>query len=176
MNLNKHDAQTEMEMNMTPMIDVTFLLIIFFMIITDLTQQDLEELKLPVAMQAVPDEPDPSKVRPVVNVLSSGDIIVKRETLFSQEQGDTTRLERYLSDQASFMLQKGDWEYMNPEAQSGAKIPANPLLIRSDQNTPFNMIQKIMEICGKEGIRIWKLELAAAEDPEKAREREEAGK
>ena len=53
MNINKHDAKTEIEMDMTPMIDVVFLLIIFFMIITDLTQQDLEELKLPEARAAV---------------------------------------------------------------------------------------------------------------------------
>ena len=31
MNLAKHDANTDMEMDMTPMIDVTFLLLIFFM-------------------------------------------------------------------------------------------------------------------------------------------------
>ena len=59
MDINKHDPETEMEMNMTSMIDVVFLLIIFFMIITDLTQQDLEEMKLPKAMAAVPDNPDP---------------------------------------------------------------------------------------------------------------------
>jgi len=174
MNLNRHDAQTETEteMNMTPMIDVVFLLIIFFMIITDLTQQDLEELKLPVAIQAVPDEPDPSKVRPVINVLPDGAVVVKREIKFDPEIGDTTQLERYLADQANFMIQGGDWDYMSEGATSGAKIPDNPLLIRSDQNTEFAMIQKIMAICGKEGIRIWKLELAAAEDPNKEEEEE----
>ena len=45
MNLAKHDADTDMEMDMTPMIDVVFLLIIFFMIITDMTQQDLGDLR-----------------------------------------------------------------------------------------------------------------------------------
>ena len=44
MKLQKTDAQQEMEMNMTAMIDVVFLLIIFLMVITDLTQQDLEDL------------------------------------------------------------------------------------------------------------------------------------
>ncbi len=42
MNLSKHQFD-ELEMNMTPMIDVVFLLIIFFMLITDMTQQDLED-------------------------------------------------------------------------------------------------------------------------------------
>ena len=59
MKLQKTDDQQEMEMNMTPMIDVVFLLIIFFMVITDLTQQDLEELQLPTAENAQPDKPKP---------------------------------------------------------------------------------------------------------------------
>ncbi|HED65639.1 MAG TPA: biopolymer transporter ExbD, partial [Planctomycetes bacterium] len=66
MDMNKHDAGTEMEMNMTPMIDVVFLLIIFFMIITDLTQADLEQLQLPEAKSAVEDKPDPKVVRPII--------------------------------------------------------------------------------------------------------------
>ena len=45
MNLSRHDPETEMDLDMTPMIDVVFLLIIFFMIITDLTQQELEDLQ-----------------------------------------------------------------------------------------------------------------------------------
>ncbi|HBF23538.1 MAG TPA: hypothetical protein DDW23_06980, partial [Planctomycetes bacterium] len=58
---------TEIEVDMTPMIDLTFLLIIFFIIVNDLTQKDLEELKLPIAMEAGHDEPPPG--RPILNVL-----------------------------------------------------------------------------------------------------------
>ena len=46
---------------------------------------------------------------------------------------------------------------------NGPKAPANPLLIRADQSTPFKHIQKVMELCGREGIQIWKVQLAAAE-------------
>ena len=82
MNINKHDAQTEMEMNMTPMIDVVFLLIIFFMIITDLTQQDLEELKLPEARSAIEDKPDPKVVRPIINMcVMSPPLTITREQI-----------------------------------------------------------------------------------------------
>ena len=170
MNINKHDAQTEMEMNMTPMIDVVFLLIIFFMIITDLTQQDLEELQLPEARSAVEDKPDPKVVRPILNIPQRGAIIAKREVKYDPETDgdDMSRLEGFLADQSSRMPVKFD-------ETVGADLPDNPLMIRADRNTEFRYIQRIMEICGKKGIQIWKLELGAAqtEEAKKAQEAEE---
>jgi len=167
MNINKHDAQTEMKMNMTPMIDVVFLLIIFFMIITDLTQQDLEELQLPMATAAVEDKPDPKVVRPVINIPQRGAMIVRREAHYDPEidGDDMTRLERFLADQSKRM----PWKF-DPEV--GAPLPDNPLMIRSDRNTEFKYIQRIMQICGKQGIQIWKLELGAAETEENRKKRE----
>ena len=159
MNINKHDAETDMEMNMTPMIDVVFLLIIFFMIITDLTQQELEDLVLPVAEEAVEDKPNPDEKRPIVNIKQDGEIIVRRESIYSPEQDDYTELEAYLSDMAQLM-DKDTPEGLNVE------VPDEPVLIRADENTPFKMVQKIMEICGKKGIQIWKVELAAAQPEE----------
>ena len=158
MQMNKHDAETEMEMNMTPMIDVVFLLIIFFMIITDLTQQDLEELQLPPARSAVEDKPDPSVVRPIINIPQSGKMIYKRDVLYDPEVNlqNLQGLERFLVNQAQQMPKKD-------------KLPDNPLMIRADRGTEFKYIQRVMEVCGKEGIRIWKLELGAAQDEEAAK-------
>ncbi len=169
MNINKHDANVEMEMNMTPMIDVVFLLIIFFMIITDLTQQDLEDLQLPMATAAIEDKPDPKVVRPIINIPQSGRMVVKKQEYHNPETDgdDLTRLERFLVDQANRMPKK-----MDPEV--GVELPDNPLMIRADENTEFKHIQRIMAICGKQGIQIWKLELAAAETEENRKQREEA--
>ncbi len=168
MKLNKHDAQTEMDMNMTPMIDVVFLLIIFFMIITDLTQQDLEEIKLPVAQTCVPDKPEKGVVRPIINIDFKGKMVVKRDVMFDPEVNDLRPIEGYLADQAGWMPKKP----LNEETGTGPLIPDNPLLIRADKNTPFKFVQKVMEICGKKGIQIWKIELAAAE-PENRKEEED---
>ena len=44
----------DMEMDMTPMIDVVFLLIIFFMIVSQFSNLQVEELTLPYS--AFPDE------------------------------------------------------------------------------------------------------------------------
>jgi biopolymer transport protein ExbD len=163
MNLNRHDAQTDMEMNMTPMIDVVFLLIIFFMIITDLTQQELEDLKLPVAEKAVEDKPNPEEVRPIINIDYRGEIRVKREVIYDPETEDYSKLEGFLANAASKM----DTEF---DETTGAELPDNPLLIRADQVTVFKELQKVMEICGKEGIRIWKIEIAAAQPDDQNKE------
>ncbi len=168
MKISRRDPNVEMEMNMTPLIDVVFLLIIFFMIITDLTQQDLEELQLPKARSAVPDEPDPKQVRPVLNIPVSGNIIVRLKYLYKSDLDDLTDLERYLANQARMMKKN----YMDPDNPSGKMdIPDEPILIRADKNTEFKYIQKVMELCGKEGIRIWKIQLAASEFAEDEKEK-----
>jgi len=167
MNLAKHDPETEMEMDMTPMIDVVFLLIIFFMIITDLTQQDLEELELPVAVYATPDKPDPDELRPIVNVPYDGRMVVRREEYYNPEvdKKNYDRMKKWLGVVAKRMEQ----EPLNEG--SNVMVPADPLLIRADQVTPFQVIQKIMELCGQQGIQIWKVQLAAAEAEAAAQKR-----
>ena len=153
MNLTKHDPETEMELNMTSMIDVVFLLIIFFMVITDMTQQDLEDLQLPMALHAVPDKPDPKKYRPVVNIDIAGEIKIKRETYFDPEDPDDyKKLREHLAD-VSRRMERDD---KNP------KLPGDALLIRADESSPFKHVQKVMEQCGYKGIQIWKLQLAVS--------------
>jgi len=155
MNLNKHDPETEMDMDMTPMIDVVFLLIIFFMVITDMTQQDLEELQLPVAINATADKPKPDEFRPVVNIKVDGSIWVKRRMYFDPENPDDYKeLRGFLTDVADKM-----------KKEEGGVLPDEALLVRADMNTPFKYVQKVMEQCGYKGIQIWKVQLAASEAP-----------
>ena len=163
MNLSKHDPETEMEMDMTPMIDVVFLLIIFFMIITDMTQQDLEELVLPMAQFAREDKPDPLKYRPIINIQYDGKIIIKREKYYIPEEDDGKadpyiRVKEWLAKTAKRM----DHDYLVEGATSGRKIPDDLLLIRADVSTPFKHIQKVMEFCGEAGVEIWKVQLACS--------------
>lgn len=165
MNLQKHQFE-ELEMNMTPMIDVVFLLIIFFMLITDMTQQDLEVLTLPKATTAVPDEPDPDDFRPVINITQTGSMIVRRDEVFtSSEDGgdeDETGLKKQMLEYADLM----EKEPFNLETGSGPMIPGDFLLIRADQYTLFHYVQRVMTIAGDKDIQIWKVQLAAATDEE----------
>jgi biopolymer transport protein ExbD len=163
MQLQKTDDEQEMDMNMTPMIDVVFLLIIFFMVITDLTQQDLEELKLPTAENAQPDKPKPDEFRPVVNIKQDGSIWVKRKELYNPETPDDYKMVReYLSDVAK-MMEREKFDGTATTRNDPNSIPGEALLVRADQFSAFKHTQKVMEQCGYKGIQIWKLQLAASE-------------
>lgn len=162
MKLSKTDPQTTIELDMTPMIDVVFQLIIFFMLLMDMSQDELEILHLPMAATAVADEPDPKVIRPVINIMSTGEILVMRNLIYDPNNDDQyAELKVYLAGMASRMPK----EPLNEDQPNGKKVPANALLIRADRSTPFKHIQKVMEVCGIEGIQIWKIQLAAAEVP-----------
>jgi biopolymer transport protein ExbD len=171
MKLSKTDPNTDMEADMTPMIDCVFQLIMFFMLITDMTQKELEVLVLPPAHAAVEDKPDPAVIRPILNIVADGKMFVKGKLYYDPEADDAfKKLSDYLSD----MARKMPMEPVDEDNPTGPKAPGNPLLIRADQATPFHYIQKVMEICGKKGIQIWKIELAATDD-ESAKKMKEMG-
>lgn len=159
MNLAKSQSNDEILMDMTPMIDVTFQLIIFFMLLMDMSQKDLETLVLPKALSAVEDKPNPLDPRPVINITADGQILVKREVYYDPKRDDGyKKLKEYLLMRARAM----------PKApvEPGSKViaPDKPILVRADQSTPFKHIQKVMEICGVQDIKIWKIELAAGQE------------
>src|SRR5262245_3938197 len=68
-------------MNMTPMIDICFQLVVFFMPTLDMTSKEYAALTLPFASQGIEDKDDPddpvSSLKLIVNVLPDGKIILK---------------------------------------------------------------------------------------------------
>jgi biopolymer transport protein ExbD len=171
--MSKRGRQTsEVEVDMTPMIDLTFLLIIFFIIVNDMTQQELEDLKLPIAQKAGHD--DPPKGRPILNVMEDGSIIWKKKVLYDQyllPQGiDPIRKGRpdyYWKLEETMRLKFLPWMKTEYDEVLKMKLPDDPILIRADRNTPFKYIQRIMEVCSREKVKIWKVQLAASEpEPE----------
>ena len=143
---------TEVQGHMTPMSDVVFLMIIFFIIVSDMTQQDLAELELPMAEEAIDDESEEGRM--IVNILKDGTIEIKRvpyPTLDSPEA--QAALRGYLLNE----VQKG-------EREEGTGFSERSLLVRADKETPFKEVQKVMRICGEMGIQIYKVHLAAAQN------------
>ena len=148
MKKHKMKGPGDLPLNMTPMIDVVFNLIIFFMIIVDLSQQELEDITLPRASMCNDDDPGEADYRKIVNMTWDGEIVVKRVHM------DLTMLENHLFNWRS----SGLWE-----DEEGGFCP-KPILIRTDRGTEMKHCQKVMQICGLENLKIYKVELACAKD------------
>jgi biopolymer transport protein ExbD len=158
------EVNVEQKPDMTPMIDCVFQLIIFFVLVIDLTQKDLESLKLPKAKFAVPDDAPPD-IRPVLNITQDGTMIYQGHPYYTpQDPENFEGVTKLLSLFANDMMTKAP---LSPG--SSMMLPDDPLLIRADIWTDFHFVAKLMEQCGKQGIQIWKLELALAEPDYKDR-------
>jgi biopolymer transport protein ExbD len=77
MRLSKRRQRGGLEINMTPMIDVTFLLLIFFMTVNQVSKANRAEIELPPA-QGTQDQSDNPLT---INVNAAGEIIVSGNTL-----------------------------------------------------------------------------------------------
>ena len=142
----------DLELNMTPMIDVVFNLLGFFMIASALTQKDLEELALPAALCSVEDR---GAERVTVNVVKARDhaatgavrIRVRGRDLSLDALGDLlfTVAERHR------------------EPGPGPVPPSDiPVLVRCDRDIAWRVVQRVLMVCAKSPVRIYKVEFATA--------------
>ncbi len=138
-------------LDMTPMIDVVFQLIIFFMIAIDMSQQDLEDLQMPKSVQAA-DDKDPEEGRLYVNVNRKGDYIIKRQPMTIDELEANLRARVFLPRPKGLPVKDKDG------------LAERPILIRADRATEFKHVQKVMYKCALEGLKVWKLELGVSQD------------
>lgn len=153
MGRKKHSEGTEVTMDMTPMIDVVFLMIIFFMIVSDMSQQDLAELVLPKAEMAQDDETEEGRM--IINIVRDGTLEIKRVAYNSLDDSVAQSAVRgYLANAVAL----GE---MDPDFPT---LSARSLLIRADKETKFKEVQKLMRIAAEDGIGIYKIDLAAAQN------------
>jgi biopolymer transport protein ExbD len=92
--IRHHHPERVSPIELTPMIDVIFLLIIFFMATAQFAQLTRADLDLPIE----PGERDPSADQSglVINITRAGDIIVNDQTLTLTELD--SRVSRYISE------------------------------------------------------------------------------
>ncbi len=113
-------------LSLTPLIDVVFLLLIFFLVASRLSQEDLElDIPLPSAANAMPMTAEPTEL--VVNVDQEGKVFIN-EQLIAPEQ-----LEKLI-------------------LQSVVDNPQGPaVIIRADRRVPLQMPVSVMDLCIKCG-------------------------
>ncbi len=149
------------DMDMTPMIDCVFLLMIFFVLVIDLSQQDLEDLILPKAKEQEPDK-NPPENRPVVNIMQDGRVIFRGKEWYSPAVNGTDY--SGLKELLLYFRQRIAKD-ITTENIGGkmVKIVNDPILIRADKWTEWHYVGELMKQCSQPDVAFWKLELALSE-------------
>lgn len=164
----------ELDMDMTPMIDCVFLLMIFFVLVIDLSQKDMESLILPKAEYAIPDE-DPPEVRPIINITQDGRFVYKKNEYYNPRiDGDNfARAGELLT------LWKDSVVTDVEQLVIGGKtitLVNDPVLIRADKWTEWFYVGRFMAACSQPDAAFWKLELAASEEDKELRQLKSEGR
>jgi len=140
----------QIEFNMTPMIDVTFLLIIFFILAGQILSDELADLEVhrPHASQAIPSEEMKTPNRAIVNVVSR---VGKDEDANPALAG---RADRYEINRARFEV--GNVERLADFLRSKRGASAKPeefyVEIRADQRVNFADVEPVMRAAAEAEI------------------------
>ena len=127
----------EVGFNMTPMIDVVFLLIIFFLVSNHLAKQEVQlALPLPTAQSGLQDKPS-EKPRLTVNVLADGTLLFAGRPVTAEE------LRTQLAERQNDL---------------GKDLEVR---IRGDQSAPYRHVEPVMLACAWAGI--WNVKFAVFE-------------
>jgi biopolymer transport protein ExbD len=127
MNLRPDRPQRDPEINLTPLIDVVFLLLIFFMVSTTFDRTSELEIELPEA-SAEPTEEEQELLEVTVDM--QGRYYVNRKELLNTELETLKRAIEIAAD--------GRHEL--------------PLVIRADANSPHQAVIKIMDAASQVGL------------------------
>ena len=157
----RSDDNFETKMDMMPMIDCVFLLIMFFILTTQITV-NIEDVVLPfsrVGKQV--EEKDTGDTMLILNVRKNRDAERDQrlgEIVFKGKVLDTKQLLQMLKAEADYDASpegRGrDWE----PGPNGVKLSKLEILIRYDRSVKSEYLRTIFEQCQKAGI--YKLKLA----------------
>ena len=144
MRVTKRFHTEELELNMTPMIDIVFQLIIFFLVVSEFASYDrIADLTLPSASEAKAEDvavPD----RLIISVDRLGRIwIAGRERTMAD-------VDRYLR------VEK------NQRGEERGKKTGLPVLIQADRNAAWRVIQDVIEKANE--LKIWRLSFATKKE------------
>lgn len=126
------------ELDMTPMIDVVFQMIIFFIVTLKMDQKKNEEIKLADAADSPAYKPNPKMM--VIEVDRRGWLSL-----------------------GSYQVTAGKLKSMIQHRYN--KYGMFPVMIRADKNTKHRDVRKVMDICTAVGI--WKIDFAAIKEHKK---------
>ncbi len=163
--------QDDVSPNLIPMIDIMFLLLLFFMLGADMGQRDLEVVQLPLADSIKEDKEkeDAAKGRLTINI--------------HHEMPANTACAAYEASPREVCRQALHWkfaarglDYTDPEKLAdllkkeadrdrlGAGASERRVMLRADEGAPYGYIQDVMDACARVGI--YQIECGAARPSE----------
>lgn len=136
-----HSASAEP--NLTPMLDMVFQLITFFMLVINFKSASMDlNMKLPVVGSARPVETKGQEDLLVLNLNKNGEF-----TVYGAVRSD---IETYLAGEAQASLLKA--KLSNPNIKFGDELPTT-VVIRADVGTRFSQLNRIIKTCQDLGFR-----------------------
>ncbi len=127
MNIQEEEGTEELVLNLTPMIDVIFLLLIFFMVATTFQDPEKEmDVDLPAAGSGNPPSEQLDEI--VINIKRDGTLVI------SGAETSREALDRLL-------------------ASSAQENPDTPVTIRGDRLVHHETVVQVMDACGTAGLR-----------------------
>ncbi len=151
---NSH-APEEAHINLTPMIDVTFQLIIFFMLVSQLTSMTMLNVTLPIAPHAEElGTKKPKQERVVINI--TGD----RKISFGQGDDIQGEGDEMLKNLVNRLLQEAEARpklYSTSEEAGGQRISELEVFIRCDRSIESQLFLYVLHACNE--AKIYKVDI-----------------
>jgi biopolymer transport protein ExbD len=150
------EVEENVACNLIPMIDIMFLMLLFFMLSADMSQREIEDVKLPVAEQVKEDPKKEGYETTTVNVVGEQDRWFVK--ISGRAFTDWGELRTYLSELAQASPEPG--------SLPGSFYTSRAIMLRADAAAPYREVQRLIQLCSKVGF--YKIEVGAAKPmPEK---------
>ena len=164
MGLRKPEITSPAGLNMTPMIDMTFQLIAFFMFVLNFSKDVADErIRLPIADQAVPAEQAIDE--PLFLNLNRRGSLLAIGTQWDLDREQSLVLS-YLKREAAVVKRDMEYEALG-DASVAAELKANRLwttvVIRADRETRCDAVRQLLGMCRQVGFTKFALRAVPAD-------------
>jgi biopolymer transport protein ExbD len=140
---------SQVQLNLTPILDMVFQLITFFLLVLTFQSAALEQnLSLPAIGSARPVDTRGYDDVLVLNINAEGELIV---------YGHAKEIDRYLLGEAQASLLRA--RVLQPDLEAGDELPSI-VVLRADRRTPFTLLNRVITTCQRHGFRQFSLKTA----------------
>jgi biopolymer transport protein ExbD len=160
----QRETQEGAEVDLTPMIDVTFQLIIFFMVVTQITSQENVNLRLPDALAANDEDPRAQKLFTVhiapINQSSDEDLPSEFGWFCYGEPlpKNVDEMKAILDKEAAIVDETRELTGRDP----ATGISENMVIVRCDARCPAGEFGKLIEMMA--ALKMYRIKIAIMKD------------